>query len=126
MYTPDEASELAATITDAVFEMLNELHEVMHLPESPAEIVAYESVRVGIRKARAQAELMAAEIGYQLRPPEGRTETDALADLLALVIRARRIARYKQHGPRSSVRMVEGTPFADVISELELLLAEDS
>lgn len=125
MYTADEATLLAANITDAVFEMLNELDEVMEFPESPAESVAYESVRLGLKEIRAVAEPLAAHSDYRLRPLEGNTETDALADLLALAIRARRTARMRRYGPGSSVRMLEGTPFADTISALELLLAGD-
>ena len=125
MYTADETTELAVTITDAVFVMLNELHEVMEFPESPAEDVAYESVRLGLRELREVAEPLAAGSGYRLRPLEGCTETDALADLLALAIRARRAARLRRHGPGSSVRMLEGTPFADTVSALEVILADD-
>ena len=125
MYTAQEASDLAATITDAVFEMLSELHEVMELPECPAECVAYESVRLGLREIREMAEPLAARSGYRLCPLEGSTETDALADLLALAIRARRIARLRRYGSGSSVRMLEGTPFADTISALERILVSD-
>lgn len=72
MFTADQANDLATNITDAVFEMLTELHEVMEFPESAGEDAAYESVRRGLQEIRKVAEALAAQNDHQLRPLEGQ------------------------------------------------------
>jgi hypothetical protein len=110
-------------IANAVFELLVILHDVDDIGEGPEETAALEQVHARLVELTEVADSLAERLALELPPLPIMSPTSALAELLALVIESRRIWRAAEHGPESGVTMVEATPIADVVSQLEVRLA---
>lgn len=108
-------------IAEAVFEMMVVLHDVQDQPESAAEEEAWDSVMLRLRGLQGGATELAERISRPAPTIQDNNPTAAFAELLALAIEARRQWRRDAH-PEGRVTAVEGSVFADTMSQLERLI----
>lgn len=111
-------------IANAVFKMLVELHEMRDMPGSPEEDAVLRGVQARLRDLRAPVDALAARVGRVPPPLPNPDTTTVFAELLALVIEARRAWRMSHYRQGSGTTMVETTAFMDTLSMLELMLDE--
>ncbi len=111
----------AVEIAEAVFEMMVVLHDVQDQPESAAEEEAWTGVMRRLDDLRDDASELAGLIGRPAPTYRDDDPTGAFAELLALVMEARRTWRRAEH-PEGRVTAVEGSAFADTVSQLERLI----